>query len=89
MQSVRELARRIEFLQATDSAAEQMEAALLKAEIDRVYLRWGLRRIEGLVLDGVEATPALLIEAGPEPLFREALAAVRAEAGISEAERKN
>ena len=38
---------------------------------------------------GVAAGPELLAEAGPEELFREALAAVRRETGLSEEERKN
>jgi hypothetical protein len=42
-----------------------------------------------LSVDGVEATPEVLLERGPEELFREALAAVRREAGLSEEERKN
>ncbi len=66
-----------------------MDAALLQAEIDRLYLTWGLRAVSGLDVDGAAATPELLAEAGPEDLFREALAAVRAETGLSEAERKN
>jgi hypothetical protein len=40
-------------------------------------------------LDGSEASPQSLAEAGPEELFREALEAVRAETGLNEAERKN
>lgn len=66
-----------------------MDAALLQAEIDRVYLGWGLRSISGLELDGIPATPDLLAERGPEELFREALAAVRAQTGLSAVERKN
>jgi hypothetical protein len=66
-----------------------MEATLLKAEVGRLYLNWGLRGIAGLEVDGAEATPELLAEAGPESLFQEALAAVRAEAGLTGAERKN
>ena len=89
MRRVRELARRMEFLEAGGRAGDQMEAALLQAEIDRLYLAWGLRGIAGLEVDGAEATPELLAEAGPESLFQEALAAVRAEAGLTEAERKN
>jgi hypothetical protein len=52
-------------------------------------MTWGLRAVSGLELDGADATPELLAEAGPEDLFREALAAVRAETGLTEAERKN
>ncbi len=89
MRQVRELARRAEFLAAGQEPAERMDAALLQAEIDRVHLRWGLRSISGLELDGMPATPDLLAERAPEALFREALAAVRAETGLSAAERKN
>jgi hypothetical protein len=86
---VRELARRTEFLAASVDSGDQMEAALLKAEIDRTYVTWGVKAISGLVVDNREAGPELLAEAGPEELFHEALAAVRRETGLSEEERKN
>ena len=89
MRKVRELARRAEFLEAGTEAGDKMDAALLQAEIDRLYLAWGLRSISGLELDGREATPDLLAESGPEELFREALAEVRAAAGLTNEERKN
>jgi hypothetical protein len=66
-----------------------MDAGLLRAEIDRVFLLWGLMGVSGLTVDGVEASPELLVERGPEEVFREALAAVRRESGLSEEERKN
>ena len=89
MRRVRELARRMEFLEAGGSAGDKMDGALLQREIDRLYLTWGLREISGLEVDGAQATPDSLAAAGPEALFREALAAVRAETGLNEAERKN
>jgi hypothetical protein len=89
MRQVRELARRMEFLEAGGTATDKMDAALLQKEIDRLYLTWGLREIAGLEVDGAAATPETLAGAGPEDLFREALAAVRAETGLNEAERKN
>ncbi len=88
MRRLRELAGRAEFLAAGQNA-EKMDAALLQAEIDRVCLKWGLVGVSGLQLDGVEATPETLAEAGPEDLCKEALAAVRAQMGLSEEERKN
>jgi len=45
--------------------------------------------VDGLVIDGRKADPAALVERGPEELCREALAAIRAETGLSEEERKN
>jgi hypothetical protein len=89
MRQIRELGRRAEFLEAGREPADKMEAALIQAEIDRVFVKWGLRRVAGLELDGAAATPDSLAESGPEDLFREALAAVRAETGLTEAERKN
>src|ERR1039457_4244853 len=79
MQQVRELARKMEFLEAGQDPGQKMDAALLRVEVDRLYVRWGLRAISGLDLDGMEATPESLAEAGPEELFREAVAVVRAQ----------
>jgi hypothetical protein len=89
MRQVRELARRMEFLEAGQGPGEKMESALVQAEIDRLYLMWGLAEVSGLEVDGAAATPALLAESGPEVLFREALAAIKAEVGLNETERKN
>ena len=89
MRRIRELARQMEFLEAGSQPGEKMDAGLFRAEIDRLYLSWGLRAVSGLVLDGVEASPSLLFEAGPEELVREALGAVRAQTGLTDEERKN
>ena len=85
---LREIAQRVEFLEAGD-AKEKIDAALLTSEIDKLYVLWGLREVRGLELDGSPATPESLVAAGPEDLFREALAAVKSECGLTEAERKN
>jgi hypothetical protein len=85
---LREIAQRVEFLQAGDSR-ERIDAALLECEIERLYLVWGLREVRGLEIDGAPATPESLAEAGPEDLFREAAGAVKRECGLSEDERKN
>src|SRR5262245_24583585 len=89
MRRVRELARRGEFLQAGKGAGDKRDAGVLRADIDRLYLLWGLRGVEGLRLDGVDATPEMLADAGPEELFQDALWAVKGAAGLDEAERKN
>ena len=89
MRRVRELAGRVEFLEAGADAGAKMDAGMLRAEIDRLYLIWGLRSVAGLQVDGVEATVEMLADCGPEELFREALAAVRAHTGMDDAERKN
>ena len=86
---IRDLAERLEFLNAGASARDKMDAALVASEIDRIYVIWGLAEVGGLELDGVPATPESLVMTGPEDLFREALAAVKAASGLSEDERKN
>jgi hypothetical protein len=89
MRAVRDLATRLEYFEAGRDAKNGMEASLLGAEIDRIYIRWGLEEIRGLELDGAPATAESLIESGPEELFLEALTAVKAECGLVENERKN
>lgn len=89
MERVRDLASRLEFFEAGSGNKDQIEANILSAEIERLYLRWGLREVSGLTIDGQSATPELLASSGPEDLFVEALNAVKSECGLSEAERKN
>jgi len=89
MRQVRDLAARLEYFEAGRDAKNGMEASLLGAEIDRIYIRWGLEEVRGLEIDGVQASAELLIESGPENLLIEALAAVKAECGLGENERKN
>ncbi|HUS05333.1 MAG TPA: hypothetical protein VMZ52_03505 [Bryobacteraceae bacterium] len=86
---VRTLSQRQEFQQAGTEFKDKVEAVVLAAEIDRLYLEWGLVEVIGLLLDGAPATPAGLISWGPEELCREALAAIKSQCGLSEAERKN
>lgn len=89
MRRIRELANRLEFLEAGQEPADKMDAALLRAEVDRIWLLWGLREVTGLDVDGKPATPESLASAGPEDLFREALAAVQSQTGLTASERKN
>ena len=84
-----ELAQRIEFLRAGEDLKDKIQSAVLSAEVERTYVLWGVKEIPGLTVDGKPATAESLIEAGPEDLFREAVAAVRAQCGLTEAERKN
>ena len=89
MRQIREISKRIEFLSAGDDLRERIEANLLQHEVDVTYLRWGLLEVAGLEIDGQAATVDLLIEKGPEELAREIVAAIRAQCGLSEDERKN
>ncbi|MEO8372933.1 MAG: hypothetical protein ABI806_27355 [Candidatus Solibacter sp.] len=89
MRRVRELARRSEFLSSSEDAGEKMDAALLQSEIERMYVSWGVKAVSGLTVNGTVADVDLMAAEGSEELFREALAAVRHEAGLNEEERKN
>lgn len=89
LRRVRELTKKIEFLEAGPGLGERVEAALLGREADRVYLEWGLLTVEGLEIDGEPATPESLIASGPEPICSEILRAIQAECGLSADERKN
>lgn len=86
---IRELARKVEFLEAGGDTGEKIESALLKAEIEKLYLAWGLVKVEGLEVDGTAATPESLLSEGPEDVCREAIAAIKAECGLTDDERKN
>jgi hypothetical protein len=89
MRRIRELAGRAEFLRAGRETEDKMDAALVHAEIDRLFVAWGVRAVSGLMVDGRDASPETLYADAPEALFREALMAVREEAGLSEEQRKN
>jgi len=89
MRRVREIAGRLEYLAASADASDRMDAGLLRAEIDRVYLAWGLKGVSGLRVDGRAVEVEEFAALSPEELWREALTAIRAETGLSEEERKN
>lgn len=89
MRQVREIAVKLEFLQAASREADQMEARILAGEIERLYVRWGVQEVRGLIIDGEPATPESLACSGPENLFAEAVQAVARECGLTEDERKN
>jgi hypothetical protein len=88
LKRARELHKRIDYC-ASGSEAEQLEAAELEAEMDRLFLDWGLVALEGLAIDGEPATPLALIERGPQELAQEIVAAVKRQLGLSAEERKN
>lgn len=86
---IRDVGRKVEFLESSGEARDKMDAAVLAAEVDRVYLDWGLIGVEGLEIDGAAATPASAIEAGPVDLAAEILARIKNECGLTDDERKN
>jgi hypothetical protein len=86
---VREIGKKAEFLEAGTDLQERIEAGILAHEVDAMYLRWGLVSVEGLIIDGAPAAAEQLLDSGPEALTREIVAAIKAQCGLSEAERKN
>jgi hypothetical protein len=87
MKTIREATTKSEFDDAGGDT-NKMSSAIVSAEVDRLYVRWGLKEVHGLLIDGIPATPEALIAAGPEELLLEALAVVRSECGLSEEEKK-
>ena len=86
---VLDLSRRLEFQQAGEGIEDNIQANILACEIDQMYLNWGLVGITGLSVDGLDATPELMAEKGPEELAREIVNAIKSQCGLSESERKN
>lgn len=89
MRRVRELSSRIEYEQAGGRTEDKLQASVLRAEIDELYLRWGLTELSGLKLDGTEADVDSLISHGPEALCREIVSAIKRECALTEEARKN
>ena len=87
--AVRDLAGRLEFLQAGSTIADRIDAAQVAAEIDATYLRWGVAAIDGLELDGLRANCEDVIAGAPEEFIRELVSRVKHECGLTGDERKN
>jgi hypothetical protein len=85
---LRELTLRYDFLNAGETS-DQLEATMSDLLVRKLYVEWGLAEIQGLTIDGVAATPALLIRKGPETLTGEIITAIRDEIELSDDERKN
>ena len=86
---LRSVCSRLEHANAGTSLDDRLEAALLAGDIDRMYIEWGLVRVDGLEIDGEPVTPSSLSDKAPEPFCREVLAAIKAECWLGEEERKN
>lgn len=89
LRKVRELTAKMDFYRAGERLDDKLDASIASAEIESLYVSWGVTHIQGLTIDGAEATPDLLVSFGPEDLVREAATLVRSQLGLSEDERKN
>ncbi len=89
LRKVRELAGRMEFYKSGPQLDDKLEASIASAEVESTYVVWGVSKLDGLIIDGNEATPDALVAHGPEDLVREAATLVRSQLGLNEDERKN
>lgn len=58
-------------------------------DVDPQWLLWGLKKIEGLDIDDVPATPESLLEAGPPLLFDEIVEEIKKVAQLNGEDEKN
>lgn len=86
---IHEALSKLEYHEAGNSPADGLRRAELRANIEMLYVRWGLLAIRGLTFDGAAATPETLLALGPRELCSEAVAAIKRECGLNEDERKN
>lgn len=84
-----ELASQLEMLRASDALDDRVRAEALRICIDLEYLRWGLKELRGVAIDGIPAEAESLIERGPEALMKEIVDRIRAECELTGEERKN
>lgn len=61
----------------------------MTADINRIYLDWGLVEVQGLSIDSAPATAESTVNQGPEDFCQEVLAAIKLECGLTDEERKN
>ena len=87
-QRLSELTMKHQFLKAGDTSS-QLEAALSELLVAKLYVEWGLEKIEGLSINGVPATADSLVADGPEGLTDEIVRAIQAESALTDNERKN
>jgi hypothetical protein len=85
---IRELTIRNEFLRA-GQLTDQLEAGIADLMAQKLYVEWAVAAIQGLRIDGEQASVAKLIEDGPETLVAEMACAIRSHLELSDAERKN
>jgi hypothetical protein len=86
---VKDLMKRMDFLQAGEVAQDKVDAAILAGEMDRLYWDFGLESLDGLEINGEPVGPELQFERGPEDLSREILQRIKQSMQLSEGEQKN
>lgn len=83
------MAARIRALTASARTEDAVAAAVLRREISKRVLEWGVVDISGLEINGAPATKQTLLEEGPEELSIEILEELQQRLSLNEQERKN
>lgn len=86
---VKDLMKRMEFLNAGGTTGDKVDAAILAGEMDRLYWDFGLESLEGMEINGEPTSPDTQFERGPEDLSREILQRIKQSMQLSEGEQKN
>lgn len=89
LRAVQTLSRKAEFHSAGEHWPDKVSAATAEREIELLQLEWGLAGVEGLFIDGQEATKELFITRAPEELASEVLRHIQGQLALSGEERKN
>jgi hypothetical protein len=83
------LVSQLEMLRASEDLPDRLQAEALRIQIDREYLLWGLKDLQGLRIDGEAADAMKLFEYGPESLVNEIVQRIRSECELDANARKN
>ncbi len=65
----------------------QKVSEIVSDQINPMWVRWGLKSIDGLTIDGEPATVESLIESGPPELYAEIADAIKSASGLNEQQR--
>lgn len=89
VQAATDLAEKLSTLPSIDEVREieQQTAELIEDRFTPEWVRWGLKSIEGLVIDGEPATVETMIQDGPRPLYKLIAAEIQKAAGLLSASR--
>lgn len=83
------LVSQLEMLRASEDLPDRLQAEALRIQIDREYLLWGLKDLQGLRIDDEAADAMKLFECGPEGLVNEIVQRIRSECELDANARKN
>lgn len=83
------LAAKARSLAASTNDKDVAEASMVRREMARLVLEWGIVDVAGIHVDGAPITKQLLLEDGPEELPMEILGELQRQISLDEEQRKN